>query len=190
MTKVDTTSDSFRQARDIVMQGHHVAPDFPEPGVKFVELLRMLYEQPHALQKITAAFKEWVLTQRADAIAVIDARGFIFGAPVASELALPLVAVRKQGKLPPPVRVSSYHSEYAGAAVSLPESLVLTDQRVVVIDDVLATGGTVKATLELLQAAGAKPVGVGFVGEIAPLHGRACLSPLDVFVLVSFFTER
>lgn len=182
-------SKEFHLARQLLLANNVVVPNFPEPGVQFVELLGMLYHHPHVLGCVTKVFNQWIKESKADCLAVIDARGFIFGAPVAAVAEIPLVILRKQGKLPPPTRSVSYASEYAGAALTILEEIDLTGKRVAIIDDILATGGTALAALDLLKEAGAHSVSAGFVGEIAPLGGRNKLQGVDTFVIVSFLSD-
>lgn len=153
-------------------------PDFPEPGIQFKDLTPLLADG-RGLAAVTAALAE--VADGVDLVAGIDARGFLLGAAVATRLGTGVLAVRKGGKLPPPVHSQAYALEYGTATLEIPaDGIDLTGRRVVVIDDVLATGGTVAATVRLLQAAGATVTAAAVVLELNGLGGRALLEPLPV----------
>lgn len=149
------------------------ADDFPTPGVRFADLTPVFAD--------AAAFRDVVdalaaLCGDADLIAGIDARGFLLGAGVARALDAGVLAVRKAGKLPPPVHGRSYALEYGTATLEIPaDGIDLHGRRVLVIDDVLATGGTLGAAAELLEAAGAEVLHIAVVLEIEALGGRGRL---------------
>ncbi|EHI14168.1 adenine phosphoribosyltransferase [Mycolicibacterium thermoresistibile] len=152
--------------------------DFPEPGIQFKDLTPVLADA-RALTVVTDALAANI--GGADLVAGLDARGFLIGAAVAIRLGTGVLAVRKGGKLPPPVRSESYVLEYGTASLEIPaEGIDLTGQRVVIVDDVLATGGTVAAAARLLRSAGATVSGVAVVLELGGLGGRAALEPLPV----------
>lgn len=157
-------------------------PDFPEPGIAFKDLTPLLADA-HGLAAVTGALAE--VAEGADVIAGIDARGFLLGAAVATRLGTGILAVRKGGKLPPPVLRQSYALEYGTATLEIPaDGIDLTGRRVVVIDDVLATGGTVAATVQLLRDAGAEVTHAAVVLELGALDGRRGLQPLPVSSLL------
>ena len=157
-------------------------PDFPEPGIQFKDLTPLLADC-RGLAAVTSALAE--VADGADLVAGIDARGFLLGAAVATRLGTGVLAVRKGGKLPPPVRSESYALEYGRATLEIPaEGIDLTGRRVVVIDDVLATGGTIAATVQLLRAAGAVVDRAAVVLELGALAGRRGLEPLPVSSLL------
>lgn len=152
--------------------------DFPEPGVQFKDLTPVLAD-PHGLAVVTEALAE--LASGAELVAGIDARGFLVGGAVANQLGVGVLAVRKAGKLPPPVFSETYDLEYGSATLEVPaDGLDLTGRTIVVIDDVLATGGTLAATTRLLTRAGANVTGAAVVLELAALKGRDLLEPLPV----------
>jgi adenine phosphoribosyltransferase len=150
-------------------------PDFPKPGVLFKDISPLLADAPafdaviHALA--TAA------PDGADVVAGIEARGFLVAGALARQLGCGLVPVRKAGKLPPPTLAKAYDLEYGSAEIEVPAGL-LTGKRVVVVDDVLATGGTMRAAADLITEAGATVVGLAVIVELSFLNGRAALGGL------------
>ncbi|MYA59730.1 MAG: adenine phosphoribosyltransferase [Chloroflexi bacterium] len=154
-------------------------PDHPIPGILFKDVTSILTHPP--------AFKaslEWFTAQTAalepDVLAGTDARGFVFAAPVAERLGLPLVLLRKKGKLPPPVVKVEYSLEYADASAMEARSDAITPgQRVAVIDDLLATGGTAVAASKLIENLGGTTVAHIFLIELAYLDGRERLTAHD-----------
>ena len=160
-----------------------VVPDFPEPGVVFRDLTPVLADH-RAFAMVTDALAE--LVDGADLIAGIDARGFLLGGAVALRLGIGVLAIRKGGKLPPPVHSRSYTLEYGTATLEIPaDGIMLTGRRVAVVDDVLATGGTVAAARDLLTVAGAEVTEAAVVMELTALGGRERLNPLAVRSLQS-----
>jgi adenine phosphoribosyltransferase len=153
-------------------------PDFPEPGIQFKDLTPLLADA-HALATVTEALA--ATAEGADLVAGIDARGFLLGAAVAIKLGTGVLAVRKGGKLPPPVHSQTYNLEYGTATLEVPaEGIELAGRNIAIIDDVLATGGTVAATAKLLRHAGANVTGAAVILELAALGGRDLLKPLVV----------
>jgi adenine phosphoribosyltransferase len=153
-------------------------PDFPEPGIQFKDLTPLLADA-HALATVTEALA--ATAEGADLVAGIDARGFLLGAAVAIKLGTGVLAVRKGGKLPPPVHSQTYNLEYGTATLEIPaEGIDIAGRSVVIIDDVLATGGTVAATNALLRSCGATVTGAAVLLELTALNGRDVLEPLPV----------
>ncbi len=153
-------------------------PDFPEPGIQFKDLTPVLADA-RGLAEVSKAIAD--LARGADLVAGVDARGFLLGGAVALELGVGVLAVRKGGKLPPPVLSETYTLEYGTATLEVPaEGVDLAGRSVVVIDDVLATGGTLAATHALLTSAGAQVTRAVVMLELAALGGRAVLEPLAV----------
>lgn len=153
-------------------------PDFPEPGVQFKDLTPVLADAD-GLAAVTRALAD--VAAGADLIAGIDARGFLLGAAVATALGTGVLAVRKGGKLPPPVHSETYALEYGTATLEIPaDGLDLTGRRVMIVDDVLATGGTVAATVALLERSGATITGAAVVLELPALNGRARIEMIPV----------
>ena len=156
-------------------------PDFPEPGVLFRDLTPVLADD-RGFAVVTEALAQ--LVAGADLIAGIDARGFLLGGAVAHRLGVGVLAIRKGGKLPPPVHRRTYTLEYGTATLEIPaDGVELAGRRVAIIDDVLATGGTVAAARDLLDAAGADVTAAAVVMELAALGGRERLAPLAVHTL-------
>ncbi len=156
-------------------------PDFPEPGVLFRDLTPVLADD-RGFAAVTDALAQ--LVAGADLIAGIDARGFLLGGAVAHRLGVGVLAIRKGGKLPPPVHSRSYLLEYGSATLEIPaEGITLAGRRVAIVDDVLATGGTVAAARDLLTDTGAEVSAAAVVLELAGLGGRERLGALAVHSL-------
>ena len=172
------TSGAAAQAAAVIAALTRQVPDFPEPGVLFRDLTPVLADD-RGFAVVTAALA--ALVDGADLIAGIDARGFLLGGAVAQRLGVGVLAIRKGGKLPPPVHSRSYDLEYGTATLEIPaEGLMLAGRRVAIIDDVLATGGTVAACRDLLAASGAEVTTAAVVIELDALGGRRKLHPLRV----------
>src|SRR5690349_5014284 len=153
-------------------------PDFPEPGIQFKDLTPLLADA-RGLYAVSEALAE--VARGVDLVAGVDARGFLLGGAVAIKLGIGVLAVRKGGKLPPPVIGETYNLEYGSATLEVPaEGIELAGRNIAIIDDVLATGGTVAATAKLLRHAGANVTGAAVILELAALGGRDLLEPLAV----------
>lgn len=166
-----------------VLAGMRDIPDFPEPGVVFKDFTPLLLDPP-LRDRIVA---DTVARRRGqvDVVAGIEARGFILGAMIAHELGVGFVPVRKAGKLPAAVHTESYSLEYGEATLEIHQDAVDHHERVLVVDDVLATGGTLAATCELVKRCGASVAGIELVLEIGALGGRAQLTEYDLHCMVS-----
>ncbi len=170
-----------RDVTAVIDELTRVVPDFPVPGVVFRDLTPVLADH-RAFAAVTDALAE--LVEGADLIAGIDARGFLLGGAVALRLGIGVLAIRKGGKLPPPVHSRSYALEYGTATLEIPAAgIALAGRRVAILDDVLATGGTVAAACDLLAAAGAVVTEAAVMMELAALGGRERLKPLAVRTL-------
>lgn len=153
-------------------------PDFPEPGIQFKDLTPVLADA-RGLAVVTDALA--AAAGEVDLVAGIDARGFLLGAAVAIRLGTGVLAIRKGGKLPPPVHGETYDLEYGTATLEIPaDGMDLTGLRVLLVDDVLATGGTLAAAAKLLRIGGATVTDTAVVLELAALAGRAKLPDLAV----------
>ena len=159
-------------------------PDFPEPGILFKDISPLLADPATMRAVIQALAAHGRELGGVEVVAGVEARGFFFAATVAYELGCGMVPVRKAGKLPPPTVHAEYQLEYGSAVMEVPVG-VLADHRVLLVDDVLATGGTVSAAADLLERAGAEVAGIGVVVELASLGGRARLAPRPLKALLT-----
>ena len=163
---------------DVIASLTRGVADFPTPGVEFKDLTP-LFADRNGLAMVTDALAQ--AASGADLVAGLDARGFLVAAAVATRLGTGVLAIRKGGKLPPPVRTESYSLEYGTAALELPaDGIELAGRRVVIVDDVLATGGTIAAAQRLLEHCGATVTAAAVVLELTALGGRGLLAPLPV----------
>ncbi|WP_413756348.1 adenine phosphoribosyltransferase [Streptomyces sp. MMBL 11-3] len=151
-------------------------PDHPEPGVMFKDITPLLAD-PAAFSALTDALAEIAVRTGATKVVGLEARGFILGAPVAVRAGLGFIPVRKAGKLPGATLSQSYELEYGSAEIEVHAEDLAPGDRVLVVDDVLATGGTAEASLRLIRRAGAEVAGVAVLMELGFLDGRARLEP-------------
>ncbi|MFI7614319.1 adenine phosphoribosyltransferase [Nonomuraea terrae] len=156
-------------------------PDYPKPGVVFKDITPLLAD-PVAM---AAVVEELAGTHQADKIVGIEARGFILAAPVAYRAGAGFVPVRKKGKLPAATLEESYDLEYGSATIEVHRDAFVPGERVLIVDDVLATGGTAKAAVELVERAGGEVAGIAVLMELAFLQGRERLAGVDVRSLVT-----
>jgi adenine phosphoribosyltransferase len=156
-------------------------PDFPEPGVQFRDL-NPLFASHAAFRAVVAAMAEGIPSD-VDVVAPVEARGFLLGGALAAALGCALVPIRKPGKLPVVADRVAYTLEYGTATLELPADVLPAGARVAVVDDVLATGGTVAAACELIERANAQVVVVSVVLELAALGGGGRLGNRDLRVL-------
>jgi adenine phosphoribosyltransferase len=155
--------------------------DFPQPGVQFKDLTP-LFADRRAMAAVTEALAG--IASGADLVAGLDARGFLVAGAVATRLGTGVLAIRKSGKLPPPVLSENYTREYGDAAMEIPaDSLDLRGRSIVIIDDVLATGGTLGAARRLLVRAGANVIAAAVLVELTALGGRDAIAPLPLHSL-------
>lgn len=159
-------------------------PDFPKPGIIFKDITPILMDHG-TFKRVIDAFAERYSTMSIDAIVGIESRGFLFGAPLAYQLGTSHVLVRKKGKLPYKTVETSYDLEYGSATIEMHIDSIKKGDRVVVVDDLLATGGTAAATCDLVRQQGGEVVECAFVVELAFLNGREKLTN-DVCALVSY----
>lgn len=161
-------------------------PDFPKPGIIFKDLTPLL-KDPAAFAFAIDVMAERCRSLKPDFIAGIEARGFIFAPTIAYRLGIGFIPIRKPGKLPYKVEKLEYQLEYGTDCIEVHADAVEKGDRVVLIDDLLATGGTAGAAAKLLSALGADIVGIGFLVDLAFLNGRSRLSKdSDVFALLSY----
>ena len=159
--------------------------DFPKAGINFYDVASVMNDGG-VLRAVTKAFAERYLRHKVDAIVGIDARGFVFGAALAYDLGLGFIPVRKAGKLPPEVEQVKYELEYGQGVLEIHRHSVKKGLRVIIVDDLLATGGTAKAAGELVRRLGGEVVEYAFVVELNFLGGRQLLGPAQAFSLVQY----
>ena len=160
-------------------------PDFPQPGVLYRDITPLLHDTAayaHVIDELTSRID----TFTPDVIVGIESRGFLFGAPVAYKLGLPFVPVRKAGKLPSERMSVEFALEYGESQLDIHTDALERDQRVVIVDDLLATGGTADAACKLVELLGGYVSALAFVVELAFLKGRERLQDRDIISLVSY----
>ncbi len=160
-------------------------PDFPEEGIMFRDITTVI-ESPEGFHLAIDEMKKRLENVDFDLIAGAESRGFVFGAPLAYALGKGFVLVRKKGKLPCKTVSMSYDLEYGSAEIEMHEDSIKPGQKVVVVDDLIATGGTVEASIKLIEQLGGKIVKVLFLMELAGLEGRKRLSDYDVDAVVTY----
>ncbi|MBZ5645836.1 MAG: adenine phosphoribosyltransferase [Acidobacteriia bacterium] len=160
-------------------------PDFPIPGILFYDITTLLKDKK-GFATLIDALSEHYIDKEVDLVLGMEARGFIFGPAVAYRLNAGFVPVRKPKKLPAEVARVEYALEYGKNTLEIHKDAVRNGQRVIIVDDLLATGGTAAATIELAQSLGAEIAGLGFVVELDFLKGRAKLAGHDVFSLLHY----
>ncbi len=160
--------------RDLIID----VPDFPKPGIVFKDITPLL-ASPNGLAAATQAMIE-ASPRDIDVVVGMEARGFIFAAPIALALGAGFAPVRKPGKLPRPVVSAAYELEYGSETLALHADAITPGDRVLVVDDVLATGGTIAATAELVRQLGGELVHITVLMELAFLHGRERLASVGV----------
>ena len=168
-------SDSETRLEDWIRE----VPDFPTPGILFKDITTLLRE-PAALREAANRLADRFAGRRIDRVVGMEARGFIFAPLVAYRLNAGFVPVRKPGKLPAETISRSYELEYRSDTLEVHADAIQEGDRVAVVDDLLATGGTAKATVELIEAAGGTVEAVGFLIELTYLEGRRQLEGYDV----------
>ena len=160
-------------------------PDFPEPGIIFRDVTSIL-QDADGLQLAIDSIQDLVKDVDADVIVGTESRGFIFGVPVAYNLHKPFVPVRKKGKLPCETISQEYDLEYGSAVVEMHKDSIKPGQRVVLIDDLIATGGTIEAAVKMIEKLGGKVVKIVFLMELAGLNGRERLKDYDVASVICY----
>lgn len=160
-------------------------PDFPKPGILFKDITPLL-GNPEAFAESIRLLSDQFRGQPIDAIAAPEARGFVFAAPMALSLKLPLVPLRKPGKLPHRTYSLKYDLEYGSAELHIHIDGVKPGARVLLVDDLLATGGTMQAGCALIEKAGAHVAGCAFFVELAFLEGRKRLAGHEIFSLITY----
>jgi adenine phosphoribosyltransferase len=160
-------------------------PDFPKPGILFKDITPLLSHGP-SFRIVTQLLGEKIAPARPELLVGVESRGFIFGAALASSMGLGFVPVRKPGKLPYHTTRVEYALEYGKDALEMHKDAIPPGARVVIVDDLLATGGTAGATVELVKGQGGVVAGLAFVIELAFLSGRQKLAPHKVDALIQY----
>lgn len=160
-------------------------PDFPEKGVMFRDISPLMADGK-AYAAATDKIVDFAKDKNVDMIVGPEARGFIVGCPVAYKLGVGFAPARKKGKLPRPTVSETYDLEYGQATLSMHDDAIKPGQRVLVTDDLLATGGTIAATIKLVEDLGGIVVGTAFIIELRDLHGRDKIKDYDVFTLLEY----
>jgi adenine phosphoribosyltransferase len=175
-------------AKDDLAKYIRSIPDFPRPGIVFRDITPLLLvpaARTVAVEELAARFR----ALKPEVVVGIESRGFIFGALVADRLGVGLALVRKQGKLPYATIAGSYDLEYGADTIEMHTDAIVAGQRVLVIDDLLATGGTAAAACNLIEKAGGNVIGCGFLIELEFINGRKRLQGRNVQALISYATE-
>lgn len=160
-------------------------PDYPRPGILFRDLTP-LWKSPEAFRYAVSSIVEKYRDASADAVAGIESRGFMFGVPVALALGLPFVPLRKENKLPPEVVGVDFELEYGTGRMEIRVDALERGDSVLVVDDLLATGGTAEAAALLIERLGAQVLAMAFVVELEALNGRALLNEHEIHSLVTY----
>lgn len=184
---MSSDSPHHNAAAEAIGRTVRVIPDYPKPGISFKDITPLLAD-PGAFATVIRALAEAGRDGGevvVDAVVGLEARGFIFGTPVALELGVGFVPVRKPGKLPSATYGVEYELEYGQARIEIHQDAIHLGSRVLIVDDVLATGGTARAAVELIERCGATVAALAVIGELAHLNGRAALGDVPVTVLSS-----
>jgi adenine phosphoribosyltransferase len=160
-------------------------PDFPKEGILFRDITPLLMD-PEAFRETVNVLRQRYEGKGIDKFAAIESRGFFFASPLAYQLGIGLIPLRKPGKLPAETISESYALEYGEASLEIHKDAVKKGERVVIIDDLLATGGTAAASVALIEKLGGDVVEIAFIVELADLGGRAKLGDTPTFSLLSY----
>lgn len=174
---VGSTDDLRAKIREV--------PDFPKPGILFYDITTLLKEAD-AFSAVIDRMAAAVADKQIDVVVGMESRGFIFAAPLAIKLGAGFVPVRKLGKLPAETIEVEYALEYGNATLEVHRDAIQPGQRVLIVDDLLATGGTVLGTIELVERLGGTIAGLSFMVELAALHGREKLGDFDIQTLLTY----
>ena len=160
-------------------------PDFPKPGIRFYDITTLL-KDPEAFREVVDRMAEQVGGTTVDVVVGMESRGFIFSAPLAYKLNAGFVPVRKLGKLPAETIEVEYELEYGTATLEIHADAIGRGQRVLIVDDLLATVGTVMGTIELVRRLGGEIAGLSFMVELGALKGREKLGEFDIHALLTY----
>ena len=175
---------TVRSADDLRAKIREV-PDFPKPGILFYDITTLL-KDPDAFREVIDQMADQVKDSAVDLVVGMESRGFIFSAPLAYQLQAGFVPVRKLGKLPAETIEVEYDLEYGTATLEIHKDAIEPGQRVLIVDDLLATGGTVQGTIELVQRLGGEIAGLSFMVELTGLHGREKLGDFQIHALLTY----
>lgn len=164
-------------------------PDFPKPGILFRDITPLL-ASPEAFRAVISRLAERFRTKNVNAVIAAEARGFIFAAPLALDLQARFIPVRKPGKLPFDTHSFHYELEYGKDSLEMHTDALAAGDRVLLVDDLLATGGTMEACMKIVERTGASIAGAAFVIELDFLGGRKRLAPHDVYSLIHYDSEE
>ena len=179
------SGDTYEEACDYIKSKVRSIPDWPIKGVIFRDITTLLLDPP-AFKKICSIFYDRYANEKIDKIVGIDARGFLFGSVLAYKLDIGMIPIRKNGKLPYNTISESYTLEYGEEVIEIHEDAIKKGERVVIIDDLMATGGTISAAANLVEKLGGEIVECAFVLELPDLKGREKLGSRKVFSIVEF----
>lgn len=163
-------------------------PDFPKPGINFYDITTLLAD-PTGFKLTLDAMDSYIRSTGPDKLVAAESRGFLFAAALADRLNLPLIPARKPGKLPAETISEKYHLEYGTDRMEIHADAISQDDRVVIVDDLIATGGTLRAICTLVERCGGKIVGISAVIDLSFLPWREKLADYDVNYLISFDSE-
>jgi adenine phosphoribosyltransferase len=188
MTMAQMTAEALRRAAedvdlDRLRELVRDVPDFPQAGILFRDITPLLADAEAFEAAVTALAAPYV---GISTVVAIESRGFIFGAPVAFALGAGLVPVRKEGRLPRPTEQAAYSLEYGSNVVEIHDDAIVSGQRVLIVDDLLATGGTVRAAARLVERLGGTVAGVAVLAELSALEGRKHLTGYPVTSLLVY----
>lgn len=178
----------FKEKRDFIKSKVRSIPNWPITGVIFRDITTLL-QDPKAYQAICSIFYNRYVNERVDKVVGIDARGFLFGSVLAYELGIGFVPIRKKGKLPYKTISESYTLEYGEATIEIHEDAINKSDRVVIVDDLMATGGTIAASAALVEKLGGDILECAFVIELPDLKGRQKLGNRNCFAIIEFEGE-
>jgi adenine phosphoribosyltransferase len=160
-------------------------PDFPKEGIIFKDITTLI-KDPEAFKEAVEVLADHYTGRQVDLVAAVEARGYIFGAPIALKLGAGFIPVRKVGKLPAETLREEYELEYGTDAVEMHKDAIQAGQKVLIVDDLIATGGSAQATARLVERLGGEVVGIAFLIELTFLHGVDRLKKYDVYTVIEY----
>lgn len=160
-------------------------PDFPKEGIIFKDITTLI-KDPEAFKEAVDILADHYAGRQVDLVAAVEARGYIFGAPIALKLGAGFIPVRKVGKLPAETLREEYELEYGADAVEMHKDAIQPGQKVLIVDDLIATGGSAQATARLVERLGGEVVGIAFLIELTFLHGVDRLKKYDVYTVIEY----